>query len=506
MGQVFAAEDQRLGRKVALKILPAESMKKAERVRRFEQEARTVSALNHPNIVTVYEIGQIDGTHYMATEYVEGHTLRTVLASPVSVTKALDIATQTAAALAAAHAAGIVHRDIKPENIMVRPDGYIKVLDFGLAKLAEVQTLSASGDDPTMLSALTSPGQIMGTYAYMSPEQARGLDVDARTDVWSLGTVLYEMLAGSTPFAAPTATDTLARVLERQPQPLAKAGKPVPAELQRILDCALAKDRDERYHTVADMALDLKQVRRDIELKESKGQTSDDAIVRPRGTQSLTWRLILGLAALLVLAGAVSWWPKHRESPSNQTPAATVLPQRELTYRVHVQKMKAGKPEGEEFLASPAQVFDSGWKIMLDFTSPQSGSLYVLDESPNAQGNSEFTVFFPLPQTNGGISQVAASQTARTGWARFGAQPGKETFWIIWSATPLSDVEQIIRDVSNPQHMGVIADTAQIAAIRELLTQPTAEKPEITTTANSRQTTIRGPAEVLISALPIEHR
>jgi hypothetical protein len=503
MGQVFAAEDQRLGRKVALKILPAESMKKGDRVYRFEQEARTVSALNHPNIVTVYEIGEIDHIHYMATEYVEGHTLRTALVSGIPLTKALDVTIQTAAALAAAHAAGIVHRDIKPENIMVRPDGYVKVLDFGLAKLTEVQSFSGSSDDPTML---TTPGQVMGTYAYMSPEQARGQNVDARTDVWSLGTVLYEMLAGSTPFAAPTATDTLARVLERQAPPLARAGKPIPADLQRIIDRALAKDRDERYHTIADMALDLKQVKRDIELKEVSGQSIEAATSFQPSTRSLKWPVVLAFAALLTVVAAVAWWPKHPTPAPQQTPAAAVLPQRELTYRVHVQKMKAGKPDGEEFLAAPGQVFDNGWKIMLDFTSPQSGFLYVLDEAANAEGHSEFTLFFPLPQTNRGVSQIPSGQTIRTGWARFGAQPGKETFWIICSANPVQNLERAIREVANPQHMGVIRDTAQINDIRELLTRPTAEKPKITTTEISYQTTIRGRGEVLVAGLAIEHR
>src|SRR5688500_8306418 len=208
MGEVFLAEDKRLGRRVALKLLPSEFTNDAERIRRFEREARTASALNHPNIVTIYEIGQSEGVYFIATELVEGRTLRDFMPATGPKTKeALQIMAQVADALSAAHAAGIVHRDVKPENIMLRPDGYVKVLDFGLAKLIEPAGIAGASHKKSMADS-TDTGAVLGTVAYMSPEQALGQEVDHRTDILSLGVVLYEMTTGSHPFrgATPAAT------------------------------------------------------------------------------------------------------------------------------------------------------------------------------------------------------------------------------------------------------------------------------------------------------------
>ncbi|HEX8337888.1 MAG TPA: serine/threonine-protein kinase, partial [Pyrinomonadaceae bacterium] len=212
MGEVYLAEDARLDRRVALKLLPAEFTRDPERVRRFEREARAASALNHPNIVTIHEVGQSDGAHFIAAEFVEGRTLRRLMADTVLKTEeALSIAAQVAEALAAAHAAGIIHRDIKPENIMLRPDGYVKVLDFGVAKLTERG--SSSSDGAADAAQQTETGAVVGTVAYMSPEQALGRKLDQRTDVFSLGVLLYEMLAGEHPFRGMTNAATFDRIL-----------------------------------------------------------------------------------------------------------------------------------------------------------------------------------------------------------------------------------------------------------------------------------------------------
>src|SRR3989441_10183803 len=206
MGEVYLAEDTKLDRKIALKLLPTKFTEDADRVRRFIQEAKAASALNHPNIITIYEIGQEQGTHYMAAEFIDGQTLRQrMMSDKLSLNVALDIAVQIASALAAAHAAGIVHRDIKPENIMVRRDGLVKVLDFGLAKLTAHRLQAGHGDAPTVTTTGTVPGMVMGTLRYVSPEQARGLEVDARTDIFSLGIVLFEMVSGQLPFQGATA-------------------------------------------------------------------------------------------------------------------------------------------------------------------------------------------------------------------------------------------------------------------------------------------------------------
>ena len=508
MGQVFAAKDSRLGRKVALKILPAESMGRPDRVRRFEQEARAASALNHPNLLTVYEIGELDGVHYMATEYVDGQTIRALLKTHISLKEALNIAVQTAGALAAAHAKGIVHRDIKPENIMVRPDGYVKVLDFGLAKLTEEQTQTAlpTNDDPTMASALTRPGQVIGTFRYMSPEQARGMEVDTRTDIWSFGTVLYEMVTGTAPFAAPTATDTLARILERQPTPVVEASSGAPPELQRILNRALAKDRKERYQNMKDFELDLRQLQRSLELDSEparRGARTREGTAA-REPSSRRRAAIVGVVSIVILASlALAWWMRHSGTKGVIAPP---LPQREITYRLHAQKLRAGKPFGEEFLATGQQVFDSNWRMRLDFTSPQDGSLYVLDKEQTPAGAAELSLFFPLPGTNNGMARVAAGQRVATDWARFEQRPGVEEFWIFWSANPLPDLEDTVRAVSNPQEMGIIHDPGRITAIEKLFSKFQTPEPNLSMDKDLGQTTVHGRGDVVVSDLKLEHR
>jgi len=265
MGEVYLAQDMQLERTVALKILPADVTSNQERMRRFIQEAKTASALNHPNILTIHEIGQADSAHFIATEFIDGVTLReSMTGGRMRLSEVLDTAMQVASALTAAHAAGIVHRDIKPENIMVRRDGYVKVLDFGLAKLMERP--AADSEAATMVN--TDPGVVMGTASYMSPEQARGLDLDARTDIWSLGVVIYEMMAGRVPFEGTTTGDMLGLILgERNAPPLARFAREVPSELERIVTKALMKEREERYQTVKDLGLDLKSLRRQLEIE-----------------------------------------------------------------------------------------------------------------------------------------------------------------------------------------------------------------------------------------------
>ena len=270
MGEVYLAQDTRLGRKIALKLLPAEFIKDEERLRRFQREARAISSLNHPNILTIHEISEIEGRHVIATEYVEGETLRQRLVrSKLSLPEALEIAIQVASALEAAHEAGIVHRDIKPENIMLRRDGYVKVLDFGLAKLTEHQLLLPDTEASTIKNVETTPGLIMGTVKYMSPEQARGLHVDARSDIFSFGVVLYEMIAGHAPFEGETPSDLIATLLKEEPLPLMQFSPTAPDELQRIISRALQKDKRERYQTTHDLLIDLKSLRQALEL-ESK--------------------------------------------------------------------------------------------------------------------------------------------------------------------------------------------------------------------------------------------
>ena len=268
MGEVYLAQDTKLDRPVAIKFLNQEFSRDIDKLNRFIQEARAASALNHPNILTVYEIGEVDGQNYISTELIDGQTLREHLSQkePLPLDTILKIGIQVAEALSAAHHAGIIHRDIKPENIMIRKDGYAKVLDFGLAKLAEpraVATGSTGSEDATRAIVKTSPGIVMGTVSYMSPEQARGKETDARTDIWSLGIVLYEMLARKVPFTGETVNHTIVSILEREPTLLEN----VPGELQRIIRKAMTKDVEMRYQSARDLLIDLKNLRRDLDVQ-----------------------------------------------------------------------------------------------------------------------------------------------------------------------------------------------------------------------------------------------
>jgi eukaryotic-like serine/threonine-protein kinase len=271
MGEVYLAEDTRLKRRVALKLLPAELTANRDRLLRFEQEARAASALNHPNILTIYEIGQAESTHFISTEYVEGDTLRLHLSSQMKLDEVLEICIQVASALAAAHAADIIHRDIKPENIMLRRDGIVKVLDFGLAKLLAPRSTEIDTEDSTRFQ--TSAGVVMGTASYMSPEQTRGFAVDGRTDIWSLGAMLYEMATSRQPFEGKTPSDVIALILQKEPLPLTHFSPEVPTELERIVRKALHKDKEERYQTIKDLLIDLRNLRKELELSAQMERT-----------------------------------------------------------------------------------------------------------------------------------------------------------------------------------------------------------------------------------------
>lgn len=283
MGEVYLAEDTKLDRKVALKILPAEVASNQDRMRRFVQEARAASALNHPNILTIHEIGAEAGTHFIATEYIDGETLRQVMKTArLTINESLEIAVQVASALATAHEAGIVHRDIKPENIMIRCDHLAKVLDFGLAKLSS-DTQAVGPEAETRVQVKTMAGMILGTVNYMSPEQARGADTDTRSDIFSLGVVLYEMLTGRAPFAGETTADIISLLLQKEPQPLSTLTPDLPPELQHIISKTLRKDRDERYQTAKDLLIDLRRLRQKLDVEAEIERTAPLELKGPRG-------------------------------------------------------------------------------------------------------------------------------------------------------------------------------------------------------------------------------
>ncbi len=298
MGEVYRARDTRLGREVAIKVLPSELSSDRERLNRFEQEARSASALNHPNIVTVHDVGKTDSTFYIAMELVEGKTLRELVASgPLPLRKLLSIGAQVADGLAKAHAAGIVHRDLKPENLMVSGDGFVKILDFGLAKLV-AESSEALSKMPTMAKPETHPGTLLGTVGYMSPEQAAGQPLDFRSDQFSFGSILYEMATGKRAFDRSTTVDTLSAILHEEPEPIGSLSPRTPAPFRWIVERCLAKDPAERYASTRDLARDLASVRDHVSEVGGLGE----ATLALRAKHPL-FRALAGLALLALLLG-----------------------------------------------------------------------------------------------------------------------------------------------------------------------------------------------------------
>src|SRR6201982_1944547 len=307
MGEVYLARDERLGRKVALKLLPERLTADETQLSRFKTEARSASALNHPNILTVYEIGAEENRQFIATEFIEGMTLRASLAcGRMNLHAALEIAVQVASALAAAHETGVVHRDIKPENIMLRPDGYAKGLDFGIAKLTEQKAPSDRDEVGTTALLQTRPGLVLGTAHYMSPEQTRGQKVDARSDIWSLGVVLYEMVGGIPPFRGETPSDCIASILTTEPPSLSGVLPDVPLKLESILERALRKNRDERYQTIKEMLADLRNLKEEPEAEGSSPRTKARAESIVSKIKRHKRGVLLTLAAIFA-AGAVAY-------------------------------------------------------------------------------------------------------------------------------------------------------------------------------------------------------
>jgi TolB-like protein/tRNA A-37 threonylcarbamoyl transferase component Bud32 len=324
MGEIWLARDTSLDRMIALKVLRADVTQDEMRLTRFRQEARAASALNHPNVCTIHSLGETaDGQQFIAMEHIAGETLRGRLKrTRLSPHDALDIIVQVASALTAAHAAGIVHRDLKPENVMLRPDGLIKVLDFGMAKLPPAPATTA---DATRSVAHTDVVMVVGTIAYMSPEQARGEQVDARTDIWSSGVMLYEMIAGRNPFAASSSSEVLAAILDREPGPLARFEPDVPPELQRIVTKALRKDREQRYQSMKELLLDLQALRSEgAKQPSTTGPSGAEAAV---GQLARRWHVAALIACALVLLAGGGWWVLSRQSPAaNEPPSVAVLP------------------------------------------------------------------------------------------------------------------------------------------------------------------------------------
>lgn len=535
MGQVYLAQDARLDRTVALKILSADVAADERRMQRFRQEAKVTSSLNQPNILTIFESGEVDGLTFIAAEFVDGETLRDYLRGKrLKFGEILDIGIQVLAALDAAHEAKIVHRDMKPENVMIRKrDHVVKVLDFGLAKVTEKKK-SASGEEglheESRTEFKTAPGLIMGTVNYMSPEQTQAKAVDARSDIWSTGVIIYEMIAGTKPFGGTTSAHTIVQILEKDPAPLAHAGAPeVPQELQRIVAKSMAKDPDERYQTAKDMLIDLRNLKKRLELDaeiersaayptavfgppaittiEDAKRTAESTVA---GISKTKAALIVALVAIVASVAAVVGiyvWRGKRNTPIVPPPTSVTPPaQPRLTYWITVQKYKDGKPYEAPFDLAGEINFEADYQIRLSIRGLQAGYLYVLNEGPTGAGNApEYVVIFPSPTANDGSEFVAANQRVQIPnetWLKFDKEQGVEKLWLIFSEQALPELAGV-KAFTNPRNRGLIDDAQLNKTIDSFLSSRLSET--ATPEKGDTFTALKTASKTLIYPIRLEH-
>jgi predicted Ser/Thr protein kinase len=493
MGEVYLAEDTRLGRKVALKFLPSSVAQDQDRLRRFEREARGASALNHPNILTIYEIGSADSRQFIATEYIDGETLRQrMVHSRLSVTKALEIAIQAASALSAAHQAGIVHRDIKPENIMLRRDGYVKVVDFGLAKLTEAANLALDTSQPTALQIDTATGTVMGTTAYMSPEQSRAFVVDARSDIWSLGVVLYEMISGHAPFRGQTTSDLIVSILEREPISLTNLSTDVPEELAWIVTKTLTKNRDDRYQTAREMLNDLRRLKQRLDLatemersvtpsfrQETPGEPTKSAVVTTIQTDPLqpghtTQVAVLPiewvkrkriLAALCVVIAAGMLFGIYKllitKSPQPDTVATSqVVETKQITFSKALDNFPSLSPDGNSIAYSSDQ--GGNFEIYVKQLAPGGREFSLTSDGrqnvqPAWSPDGQRIAYISLKSSGiwivpalGGVPKQLTDFGSNPAWSRDGA-------FVAFQSIPPGEVGQSARGPMPPSTLWIVA-------------------------------------------------
>jgi len=511
MGEVYLARDTRLDRTVALKVLSPDITEDKRRMQRFRQEAKVASSLNQSNILTVFEFGEVDGLTFLATEYIDGETLRDHLhGKRLRLGEMLDISMQVLAALDAAHEARIVHRDIKPENVMLRRhDQVVKVLDFGLAKVTENKypTLEHDSDPEAITEFRTAPGVIMGTINYMSPEQAQAKEIDERTDIWSTGVIMYEMVTGKQPFRGSTTSHTIVQILEKDPVPLTKLVE-APAELERIVMKAIAKKPGERYQTAKDMLTDLRRLKKRLEMDAELDQTASLVVPAKKDLRRQKKQVAVVVAieiavALAAIFGVTLWKSSHKTtSPSVMTAEAPA--QRTLTYWITVQKFKNNNPYQEPFTLAGEINFEANYHIRVNVRSPQSGYLYILNEGP-ASGSPEYNVVFPTSTANNGASLVPAGETVvipKTSWLRFDKQQGVEKLWLVFSEDVLTELEPI-KKFAGIETGGLITDPALNKSIKDLLDRNSATKPAVE--KGDSLTTLKAGGKLLIYPIKLEH-
>ena len=527
MGEVYLAKDARLDRTVALKVLSEDIASDERRMQRFRQEAKMASSLNQPNILTIFEFGEVEGLTFLATEFIDGETLRDYLrAKKLKIAETLDIIIQVLAALDAAHEAHIVHRDIKPDNVMIRRrDHVVKVLDFGLAKAtAERKPSVFTAQESEAATAFkTAPHVLMGTINYMSPEQAQAHPVDVRTDIWSTGVMIYEMVSGLMPFKGATVSHTIVQILEKDPVPLTQfAQRKAPEELQRIVSKAMAKSPDERYQTAKDMLIDLRNLKKRLDVEAEIDRTSStetprvtvasDPQVDRRSQQQKRVLMValIGMALATAAIFAFSIWRASRATtdlPVAPTPAAPVpVEVRTLTYWITVQKYRNGKRYQDPFTQPGEMIFEADYRIRVNVRSTQPGYLYVLNEGPpEASAQPEFVVLFPSSTANAGSPRVTSDQEVKIpeeSWFKFDKQQGTEKLWLVFSKEAVPELEAV-KEFASRRTRGLITDPARNGTVHNFLSAQATNKP--TVEKDETKTTVKSNDNLLVHAVKLEH-
>ena len=539
MGEVYLAEDSRLGRKVAIKVLSSRQVINDEARGRFLREARSIANLDHPNICTLYEIGNDQGLDYLVMQYIEGETLaQRLVMQPLALPQALEVAVEVGEGLIYAHSRGIVHRDIKPQNIMFTGDGRVKLMDFGVAK--NLDPPHPSADSETALF-VTQAGIPVGTIEYMAPEQIEGAPADVRSDIFSFAIVIYQLLGQNHPFLQESFSATLAAILTRDPAPLHDLPPPVEAELARILYKALAKKPAERYQTVRELTGDLRSVRQRLQEQAWMPKVPAAGVSIPSKKRARAGRLWAGATLLVIVVAALGWLPSgtlpwsHKtfdpaksaisSSPSPpSTPSPSVLASatlpgqrnelQSLTYWLEVQSQKSAGDENQRSLGE--ETFHSGNRFRLNVEQSKANWFYLLDQSSSAPSH-EFTLLYPasikIPPVvrgnfstppQGGAGGSPQPQSFYTEWYVFDQSPGTETLWMVSSETPVLEIEAL-RPHLNKGERGMVRAPKELLALQTFLQLHQGDKVEMQTEESPKEAIIHYHG-TLVKTLTLTHR
>lgn len=541
VGVVYLARDQKLHDKpVVIKVLHEKSLQDSWVVQKFQQEKEALARVDHPGVVGILDTGELpDAKPYLVMQYVDGVTLRSqIKPEGMSIERAAEIIRQTGRALSAAHDRGIFHRDLKPENIMLQTFGsgeeQVKIIDFGIAKLKD-----------SVVAPSTMTGATAGTVAYMAPEQLSGRPVSAATDIFAMGAVAYELVTGRKPFNPETGFELLemqragVRVKPKDLRPSLSEGA------SELILRALSFDAQRRFPSAREfgdgLARELAEHTSDIPKQPAAAigatQLATDANALAQGTGELSaktiagryeparvdtlspsyvppaeasarrsgWGTKIGLALVLIVligagAGIVAW----KRDAIFGTSGAKTAAERSLSYSLTVQKMREDKPYQDQFESSGQEIFENGWKFRVNLTSPQDGYLYLLNEGPANGDAATYNVLFPEAKTNNGSPRVSANQKLQTAWMRFDDHQGTERFWIVWSSSPVKELEAVT-DAVNDRDLGEIKDAAKARSVSDYLKAHASPKPDVTKDSAKKETVVKAKTDVLINSIELEH-